>query len=81
MTKTIDDINLETWFVDRELAMAPDHFVRVNTMVTPESRAWILEKLRGRFSISHSMFPANNNPYQIAFEDPKEAVFYELKWG
>lgn len=81
MTKTIEDINLETWFMERELLTAPAHFVKVNTTLTPEARIWILEKLRGRFSISHSIFSSGGGPYEVAFEDPKEAMFYELTWG
>lgn len=79
MTKTIDNINLYTWFTDRELSFAPDHFVRTTTPVTPESREWILEKLIGRFSLEGSSISFIG--LMPAFEDPKEAVFYELTWG
>jgi hypothetical protein len=77
--KTIDDINLHTWFVDRELDFTPLHFVKSGTKLTEESKVWILEKLTGRFSTSgnEGLF-GSQSP---AFEDPKEAVFYELKWG
>lgn len=71
--KTIDDINLETWFVDREISRVPDHFTHTKTPIGMDARAWILEKLRGRFVITPNFCPA--------FEDPKEAVFYELTWG
>lgn len=77
MTKTIEDINLDQWFVNRELEITPEHFVKTSTPITSESMAWILEKLRGRFAVSTQSF------MEIcpAFEDPKEAVFYELTWG
>jgi hypothetical protein len=71
--KTIDDINLHTWFITRELEFAPEHFTTCTTQTTVEARDWILEKLTGRFVITSTMCPS--------FEDPKEAVFYELKWG
>jgi hypothetical protein len=71
--KTIEDINLHQWFVDRELVWAPDHFTNCTTPANSEARAWILEKLRGRFHINLSFCPA--------FEDSKEAMFYELTWG
>lgn len=85
MTKTVDDINLNTWFMDRELDYVPIHFVPVRTPITPESREWILEKLQGRFavvidpnfSVINTSFPST----YPAFEDPKEAVFYELTWS
>lgn len=79
MIKTIEDINLYTWFVDRNVNPCPEHFVKSKTELTEESKAWIYEKLTGRFSIGHSSgFFMGLCP---AFEDPKEAVFYELTWG
>lgn len=77
--KTIDDINLDTWFVDRELPVAPDHFVKTTAPISPEAKEWILEKLHGRFAASMSL--SGFIDVCPAFEDPKEAVFYELTWG
>lgn len=71
MTKTIDDINIYTWFMDREVFQCPNHFTPTNTGWTTESKIWIQEKLFGRFCL---------NTYP-SFEDPKEAIFYELTWG
>ena len=79
MIKTIDDINLDTWFVDRELPVAPDHFVKTTASMSPEAKEWILEKLHGRFSVSMSL--SGLIDVSPSFEDPKEAVFYELTWG
>jgi hypothetical protein len=76
--KTLDDINLDTWFVDRELSAAPDHFVNTTAPMTAEAKEWILEKLHGRFAVSPLSGFLEVSP---AFEDPKEAVFYELTWG
>ena len=73
MTKTIENINIDQWFIERELVWIPNHFTRCTTPANSEARAWILEKLRGRFTVSPNFCPA--------FEDPKEAVFYELTWG
>lgn len=81
MTKTIDNINLYTWFTDREMTFTPDHFVRTTTPVTTESKEWILEKLIGRFSLEGSSIGFLSPGLMPAFEDPKEAVFYELTWG
>lgn len=79
MTKTIDNINLYEWFGSRELAFAPSHFTKATTSLTDESKLWIQEKLIGRYSFSSSdSFITTIIP---AFEDPKEAVFYELTWG
>lgn len=79
--KTIEDINLYTWFSDRELPFTPEHFVRTTTPITEESKAWILEKLIGRFSFEGSTLSFLSAGLMPAFEDPKEAVFYELTWG
>ena len=77
--KTIEDINLSTWFIDRELDFVPEHFVPCKAPVTEDSKRWILEKLTGRFSF----FGATGifGSFKPAFEDPKEALFYELTWG
>jgi hypothetical protein len=79
MTKTIKDINLHTWFMNRELPFAPTHFVVSTTPITDESKIWIQEKLSGRYAMG-----AIENAfleYAPSFEDPKEAMFYELTWG
>lgn len=79
MTKTIEDINLYTWFMNRELDFAPNHFVVSNTQLTTESKIWIQEKLSGRYAtVSLENIFLGQTP---AFEDPKEAMFYELTWG
>lgn len=82
MIKTIENINLETWFTERELSVNPKHFTKTSTSLTPEAKVWILERLHGRFS-THTertgiWFAVSDYP---TFEDPKEAVFYELTWG
>ena len=77
--KTIDDINLHTWFMERELDFVPSHFVVARTALTDDAKLWILEKLTGRFSMTgREGFFGSLAP---AFEDPKEALFYELTWG
>ena len=78
MTKTIEDINLYTWFMDREVNPCPEHFVKSNTELSEDSKLWIYEKLSGRFSSGGSSFFMGQTP---AFEDPKEAMMYELTWG
>ena len=76
-----------TWFSERELTHTPKHFVVTSKPCTPESKQWVLDKLTGRFSVS----PHNTNEDNslltlftighLAFEDPHEALFYELKWS
>ncbi len=74
-----------TWFSDRELHYTPKHFVVTSHPCTSESKQWVLDKLSGRFSITYPVVSNNIielvTPSCIAFEDPQEAVFYELKWS
>ena len=80
----IDDIDPRLWFCERELAYPPKHFVKATTKVTEESKQWVLEKLRGRFAVTR-----NNTDFFsdmtclgiILFEDPAEAMMFELKWS
>lgn len=79
---TVDDINLHTWFTERELSYIPGHFTVANTPLQDDSKHWIIEKLIGRYAIatasSGSFLLDDEYP---AFEDQKEAVFYELTWS
>ena len=78
------NINLHTWFGERELDFCPKHFVPTNTTLNDENYLWILENLQGRFTIIPkkddlvSIFYESKVPY---FEDPQEAIFYELVWS
>ena len=83
MTKTIENINLETGFTERQLSVNPKHFTKTSTPMTPEAKVWILEKLHGRFSTYNKQNEAFRSLGESCptFEDPKEAVFYELTWG
>ena len=72
-----------TWFTEREMSNTPKHFVMTKHILTAESKQWVLEKCVGRFSLlqpveDEMMILSSGN---IAFEDPQEAVFYELKWS
>lgn len=80
----MNNINLMTWYADRELDFCPKHFTKTNTILTDESKLWIYEKCVGRFYV-HQMtnqtnlfFYGDSVPY---FEDPQEAVMYELVWS
>ena len=74
-----------TWFSERELTYTPKHFVVTSHPCTSESKQWVLDKLSGRFSITYPTISTSIieliTPSCIAFEDPQEAVFYELKWS
>lgn len=79
-----------SWYSNRQLEFTPLHFTIVKTPITPESKLWILDKLRGRFSLLSVHNPVDfTSPILVvnmqddvpAFEDPKEAVLYELTWA
>lgn len=76
------NINFHTWFGQRELDYCPKHFIKSSTTLTKESKLWVLEKLSGRFFISTSELNLfYDSEGIIYFEDPQEAVFYEIAWS
>jgi hypothetical protein len=78
----VNDINLLTWFGQRQLKFCPKHFIKTSATVTDEAHEWILERLSGRFFImnaSHASLFFNDK--QAYFEDPKEATLFELTWS
>lgn len=80
------EINPQVWFGERELDYTPKHFVLTKTKLTSESKVWILTKLSGRFSsvqyVDESVnFSILGQDFCPAFEDPAEAVLYELYWS
>ena len=87
-------VNPLHWFGNRELEYTPKHFTIARTPLTEESKLWILNTLTGRFSVFHAeeniddifdsvitVFTSANIMGRPAFEDPTEAVFYELTWS
>jgi hypothetical protein len=77
------DIDPYIWFGNRQLDFHPKHFVLSDTPLTLESKQWVLDNIKGRFCIIHSLqlFLLDYNLGNIAFENPKDAMFYELKWS
>ena len=39
------ELNLYTWFSQRELHYCPKHFIVIDHLIAVESKQWILEKL------------------------------------
>lgn len=84
-------LNPITWYSNRELSFTPSHFVISKTSLTTESKLWIINHLTGRYSIVSSTNDLDvlNQPWLMvhdingtpAFEDPKEALLYELTWS
>lgn len=87
MNKSIDPV---TWYSERKLEFTPPHFIVAKHPLTAESKLWIVNNLRGRYSITTLVnYETVQSPWLNlvdpfsevpAFEDPKEAVMYELTW-
>lgn len=86
------ELNLYTWFSQRELPYCPQHFIVVDTIITIESKQWILEKLTSRFclvQVDNYLSSHNHNEdydpwtfgFYPAFENPSEATYFQLVWS
>jgi len=76
-------INIDTWNKAREMSYCPKHFTAVIAPLTDEAKLWVLERLHGRYYIG---LQNNRNTIfdmqaKIYFEDPQEAMLYELTWS
>lgn len=80
------------WYSNRRLHFEPTHFVRAKTLLNKKSQNWIVDTLRGRYTFVPNTSDDSNmfgSPglqidvfdYVPSFEDPSEAVFYELTWS
>ena len=79
------EVNPIVWFGERELTHVPPHFTKAVTSVTQESLMWVSSKLIGRYAMTthtdlDSGFIFESHTY-IYFEDPAEAMIYELRWS
>lgn len=87
------NIDPQQWFGDRLLSHTPIHFTICQTPCTDQSKIWIFTKLKGRFAfvdhIENEMDTSLNTISILAlftngvpaFEDPNEALMYELTWA
>lgn len=78
------DVDPIVWFSQRQVEYPPAHFIKTTTPLTNESKQWVLNNLRGRFSIIinvSNFFSTLDSLGTISFEDPSEATMYELRWS
>jgi len=78
------EIDPIVWFSNRQVDYPPPHFVTATTVLTEDSKQWVLNKLRGRFAITLNtgdFFTMIDTLGNISFEDPSEATLYELRWS
>jgi hypothetical protein len=69
------------WFTTRCLDFKPAHFVLAKTSVTTKSTEWIVTNLKGRYALISIIDEFYQKSQVPAFEDPREAVLYELTWS
>jgi hypothetical protein len=81
------NVNPLLWYGERELQHIPPHFTKAHTTLTDESLFWVMTKCQGRYTTTNvdedaedimSIFILARNIY---FEDPAEAMMYELRWS
>ena len=77
------EIDPYIWFGNREVEFCSKHFILSNTPLTLDSKQWVLDNIRGRFCVvqNSQIFLIEYNLGNIAFENPADATFYELKWS
>lgn len=76
------NINLYTWFTERQLDFCPKHFIKASTPIDDDKLFWVLEKLQGRFYLSkNNVATFLDLTTEIYFEDSQEAMLYELTWS
>jgi len=63
----------------------PAHFVIATPSATEENLLWVYKSTKGRFAfVAHALPLMDVYIYDTdsyAFEDPQEAILYELRWG
>ncbi len=73
------------WFSDRELKYSPRHFVPAKSQLTMQSKSWIINRLKGRYALVVDESALSDDILGVAviptFEDPQEAILYELTWS
>ena len=72
------------WFGTREVDQVPHHFIKTSTLMTDENYIWVVAKLTGRYAIvtgDHDISNLFVSKTHIYFEDPKEAMLFELRWS
>lgn len=78
------NVNVLAWYATRKLSVSPPHFVKCSTPLSEKSLLWVMTKLQGRYSLSDIAEDDDfvfTTTQDISFEDPAEAMIYELRWS
>jgi hypothetical protein len=78
-------VNPLLWYGIRELKLTPPHFVKCSAPLTETSLEWVIAKLQGRYT-REDVWDDDSELFfvdtqYISFEDPAEAMLYELRWS
>jgi hypothetical protein len=78
-------VNPQLWYGTRELKLTPPHFVKCSAPLTEASMEWVITKLKGRYT-KEDLWDDDTDLFfvdaqSISFEDPVEAMLYELRWS
>lgn len=78
-------VNPLLWYGTRELKLTPPHFVKCSAPLTGTSLEWVITKLQGRYTKDDAWDDDSElffvDTQYISFEDPAEAMLYELRWS
>lgn len=78
-------VNPLLWYGTRELKLTPPHFVKCSAPLTGTSLEWVITKLQGRYTKEDISDDDTDlffvDTQCISFEDPAEAMLYELRWS
>ena len=74
------DLDPLVWFGKREVEVVPKHFVRTTSPETRDSKNWVITSLKGRYGTIRINHTLSWGSY-FCFEDPAEAMMYELRWS
>jgi len=81
-------VHPQIWYAKRELEFTPSHFIKSKVPLYSNSLEWLVNHTQGRYSIIQTLERDEDNFLIVlsnlgypAFENPQEAIMYELKWG
>jgi hypothetical protein len=71
------------WFGKRQVSPLPRHFVKTSVPSNTDIHTWVITNLKGRFSLvsSSGITTLNDWGSYYFFENPAEAMLFELRWS
>jgi hypothetical protein len=77
------ELDPQVWFGQRDVNPVPRHFIKTSPIASyGEMLEWVLTRLRGRYGYrSTTEFDFSPTVEHFFFEDPAEAMMFELRWS